>query len=235
MREPIDGPKKSGGEDDDARQPHRLVMRYLTEEDLQRLSTIEFSNEHEWNYHVWLLGTQRKIEQIQAEAAREQAHQESLALARRSIAIYHSEREARQRSRKLRHDREYQSERRAEKAKAPPDPLIAIDREYQLRLKRLRFVFRQRWRDKRIEQLRGREWEISLFWKAMQIARLKRRSGVSDTVLAAEFTALTSRPEPLTRHQARSFRKLVAQLDSHPFIWGRIGEKGKGMYGSRPA
>jgi hypothetical protein len=132
------------------------VSKYLTEEDLEWLLSVE-PDDPTWELELFRRATQRKIEHDRAAAEWQLERERWNTLGRQALEIYHEQK----RARSLRHDREYQSERRAERAAAPPDPLIAIDREYQLRLKRLRWVCGQRWRDKRVEQLRGREWEIT--------------------------------------------------------------------------
>jgi len=129
---------------------------------------------------------------------------------RDAFAVSH----ARSRGRYQRHDREYQRHRRAN-----PRPEDLLEAEYLRRLRALRRALQHKWPDKRLEQLRGREAEIALFWKARQLALLKYGSRVSDAKVAEEFRSLPAAPSSFTRHQTRSLRKLVEKLERPGGVW----------------
>lgn len=115
-------------------------------------------------------------------------------------------------------DRDYQRKKRA---KASREGRIAKD--HMRRLRALGRPERHKWEDKRLEQLRGREEEIALFWKSLALAHLKHGPNVSDAKVAEGFRALSGTPV-FTRHQARSRRRLIAELERPGGVWDFRGD-----------
>ena len=111
-------------------------------------------------------------------------------------------------------DRKYRRARRAN-----PDPATLIEAQYLKRLKVLQLLVSVRDGDKRLEQLHGRESEITLAWKARAIARLRHGLNASDAKVAQVYSELSGKPD-YTRHQARGHRLLVSQLEEK--VWAKF-------------
>jgi hypothetical protein len=85
-----------------------------------------------------------------------------------------------------------------------------IKKESKRRLTALRSATARLRRDKRLEQVRGREQTIIAVWAARQYARFVHGSGASDAEVAKSFEKLGG--GPFTRYQARSYRLLFKRL-----------------------
>ncbi len=122
-----------------------------------------------------------------------------------------------QRSKELR--KEIQREIRHEKRIAEQAaPATAIETDRRRRLSMLARATKHRGGDKLLEQLLGREKELSLFWAAAKLAALEVRSRApTDKEVAIAFTKLTG--EPCTKDQARGRRKILAKLNELPGVW----------------
>ena len=87
---------------------------------------------------------------------------------------------------------------------------IRIKREAKKRFAALRSATAKPGKDKRVEQLRGRETMIMAVWAARQHARLIHGPGASDAQVATTFEKLGG--GHFTRDQARSYRLLFKRL-----------------------
>lgn len=107
--------------------------------------------------------------------------------------------------------------RKAERARLRAEPRRKIEEEGKHRLRILVRAIKYRRGDKLLEQLVGRESELVNFWIAMQLAAKQKGSVRSDQLIADTFAGLAN--AACSRHQARSRRKLVEQLERHPGVW----------------
>jgi hypothetical protein len=87
---------------------------------------------------------------------------------------------------------------------------IRIKREAKKRFAALHSATAKPGKDKRVEQLRGRETMIMAVWAARQHARLIHGPGASDAQVATTFEKLGG--GHFTRDQARSYRLLFKRL-----------------------
>jgi hypothetical protein len=76
---------------------------------------------------------------------------------------------------------------------------------------------------KRGEQLRGREMDITIAWKARQLALLQHGSQPSDAQVACILRSLCP-ARRYSRHQARSDRQLIAKLEQAGGAWWLIAK-----------
>jgi hypothetical protein len=98
-------------------------------------------------------------------------------------------------------------------------PGAAIESEGAHRLKALKRATAARLQGKRLEQLRGRENEVTDAWRAKAYALVRYGQHVTDAKVANIFEEL--RPgRSYTRHQARSDRALIEKLEMAPHVWG---------------
>lgn len=102
-------------------------------------------------------------------------------------------------------DKAYQGKQRAN-----PNPEKLIKRESQKRLAALISATTRLGKDKRLQQIRGREQTIIAVWAARQHARIIHGPGASDAQVAKSFERLGG--GRFTRHQARSYRLLFKRL-----------------------
>lgn len=101
------------------------------------------------------------------------------------------------------------------------DPVTMIDKECELRLRALKWAVTNTRGDKQVEQLRGREPDIALAWKARARAVLGHGEGASDAQVARMLVRLC----PLrtyTRHHARTDRLLMQKLEKKVHVWARF-------------
>lgn len=113
-------------------------------------------------------------------------------------------------------DRDYQNDKRAN-----PSAEILIERELQERLAALRYAVAWPRKDKRLEQLRGNETKIIDVWEAQQHALLAYGAAASDAQVAKTFNEMNG-ADRLSRHQARSYRRLFRSLEQSPYVWMRF-------------
>lgn len=107
---------------------------------------------------------------------------------------------------------------REKKAAEQAAPETAVKTERSKRLAALERATKYRRGDKLIEQLLGREEELSIFWAAGKLAALEVQSRApSDKEIAIVFKRLSGKP--CSRHQARSKRQIVERLNQHPGVW----------------
>ncbi|MDN3627556.1 hypothetical protein [Methylobacterium isbiliense] len=110
--------------------------------------------------------------------------------------------------------------RRAKRAAENALPSAKVDIEAEKRLKRLTAATRMVRGDSVLAQLYGRESEITLFWKAMQLAQLDLGRHPTDAEVGLLFAQLQGQPGTCNKHQARSRRLVVAKLETRPAVWG---------------
>lgn len=93
-----------------------------------------------------------------------------------------------------------------------------IAQEAGRRLKALIRAVKCRYGDKFLEQLVGREEELTLFWQSMRLAAMQTAGRApSDQEIATKFSELSSKT--YTRHQARARRGIVEKLQQRAGIW----------------
>jgi hypothetical protein len=116
--------------------------------------------------------------------------------------------------------RQRQEELRREKRLAAKEaPGRQIEEVAAERLRWLERATKRPRGDKLLEQIMGREEEITLFWKAIELARLSLKRDPTDAEVAAQFVQLPGAPATFTRHQARSRRKLIDRLNKKELVW----------------
>ncbi|MCP1535698.1 hypothetical protein [Methylorubrum extorquens] len=97
-------------------------------------------------------------------------------------------------------------------------PEHEIAQEAGRRLKALIRAVKWRYGDKFLEQLAGREEELTLFWQSMRLAALQTSGRApSDHEIATKFSELSRKT--YTRHQARARRGIVEKLQQRAGIW----------------
>jgi hypothetical protein len=121
---------------------------------------------------------------------------------------------------KKRQEERKAEEKRVERKRAKEDPAKAIDKQAEKRLKALKVAVKYRRGDKQLEQLVGREQEITEFWKAMKLAELKLGRPPKDSEIAETFASLRGEPGSSNKDKARTRRKLIAELENKPLVWG---------------
>lgn len=107
--------------------------------------------------------------------------------------------------------------RKVARARLRAEPRRRIEEEAKHRLRALERAIRYRHGDKFLEQLSGRAGEIIEFWKALQLATLGSGKRASDQSIADEFNKTST--EKISRHQARSRRKLIEKLECIPYAF----------------
>lgn len=121
---------------------------------------------------------------------------------------------------KKRQDEGKAKAKREQRKRAKNDPVNAIEKEAEKRLKSLHVAIKYRRGDKQLEQLVGREKEITEFWKAMKLAELKLGRQPKDSEIAETFAAIQGEPGSSNKDKARTRRKLIAELENKPLVWG---------------
>lgn len=110
--------------------------------------------------------------------------------------------------------------RRAARAAERAAPLTRVEKEAEKRLQRLILATRTVRGDSLLAQLSGREREITVFWKAMQLARLELGRRPTDAEVGLLFAQLQVQPGTCNKDQARTRRLVVAKLETRPAVWG---------------
>lgn len=99
-------------------------------------------------------------------------------------------------------------------------PEAKIEVAYRCRLNMLKGAVGFGPEDKRLQQLRGREVEITTFWKNCELAKLVNGPKPSDSQIATFISNRTG--SPLSRHQARNYRILVQKLERAENVWADL-------------
>lgn len=107
------------------------------------------------------------------------------------------------------------------RSKRKLDRMEQIEEEAVRRTRCLKEAISEKRRNRRVEQLVGREEEIISFWKAMQIA-LVRIPKASDRKIAQEISTVSCKP--FTKDQVRARRLLISRLEATGEVWSAFQE-----------
>ena len=166
-------------------------------------------------------GIQRMAEHYEAECLAQAAPHPALASVREAIRDYRERRKRDHEKNKAlawEIEKQQQRRRRAKRKLLSPDPKELIEQEFEERLGKLQRAVSARRRDKRLEQVRGREQHYSLVWKAKALATLKFGSKPSAARIAEEGKSLLGDPS-FNRHKASGALKVIASLEKPGEPW----------------